>query len=319
MYKPTKSILLIIFLYVLSCQTSQALIEDEHLAAFKYYSKAVEQQEAKNYEDALKFIDQAISVNNRIASYFALKGDINNQIKNYNNALEAYKKAKELRSFYPEIYVKSAIIYYKQQKFDEAIKDYRKAFALQPENLDLFIRIADCYIQLNEFEVALNQLGDYKTQIEKINKTLSADYFIMSAKIDFERNEFEKVVLAMGEARIKKKLNRNEIVFYLKSLIETNALEDAYKLASYDYKDIISASDFNFVRGLYYYKKNNMNDSKNQLLLCTEGNTVIYEAYKLLAEIYEKEEMNAESVKILEQGISFKNNRLINHGLTFIK
>ena len=271
----------------------------------------MEQLQAKNYEDAISYIDEAIKASNRIAVYYELKGDIFTSMDSLGRALSAYDKAKGLRSFYPQIYIKTADIYYSRNNYDMAIKDYRKAIAQRPEEPVIYLSLILCYIQQREYEVAQNLLQEYKTQATKQKQHLDPEYYVLSAKIDFENTRYKDVVFSMDIARKLRKLTRNECIFYLRSLVEIGRLDDAYALLL-DYKDTLFESDTHFIRGLYYFEQNNFKDAKIQLELSVQKKTKIYEAYQLLAEICRQKGDIKQADEYLAGAEQYKSYRLIN-------
>jgi tetratricopeptide (TPR) repeat protein len=280
---------------------------------FKFYSRAMEQYQQKNYSDALGFIDEAIQSNDRIAVYFELRGDIYSEMDSLDRALGAYSDAKSRRSFYPEIYIKTGDIYYKENKYDAAIRDYRKAIAQRPEEPETYLSLVQCYLQQREYDVAENLLGEYNSQTIKQNKRIKAEYYVLQAKIYFENEEYEQVALSMDIARKMRQLTRNECIFYLRALVELGRLEEAYSLAL-EYKNILLESDSHFIRGLYYFRQDNLRDAKIQLEKSIQKKTKIYEAYTLMAEIYNQKDNTEEAQKYLQSAEPYKSFRLINIG-----
>lgn len=306
---------LITYLFIpylmLSCYPQMQEKRDPDIA-FKYYSRAVEQLQAKNYPDALDYIDQAIDKNARIAKYYELRAEINFRQNLYDDAINDYKNAVALRSFYPEAYINMGFIYQKMERYDDAIRSYRKALAQTPQDLYLMLSIADNYIQQNYLDIAQNQLNDYLTDVNKNKKEINREFYVLQAKINFEKGAFGEAVRNINIAKKYTPLNRNECLFYLRSLIETGALEEAYTQAGQQYKDILKESDFHFIRGLYYKRQNNLKDARTQLELSVDKKTAIYEAYTLLAEIYNIMGETELEKEIQDKADKLSNKRLIN-------
>jgi Tfp pilus assembly protein PilF len=308
-HKNTHAVLIILFTALACSPVSQNKEKEDN--GFKSYSRAMEQMQAKNYTDALDFIDEAIKINDRIAAYFELRGDIFSAMDSLDEALNAYSDAKNRRSFYPEIYIKTGDIHYKRNNYDAAIRDFRKAIVQRQEEPVTYLSLILCYIQQREYDVATNLLQEYSTQVTKQNKRIDPGYYILQAKIQFENKKYEDAILSMETARKIKKLSRNECIFYLRSLVDVGRLEDAYQLAL-EYKDVLLESDSHYIRGLYYFKKNNYKDALTQLELSIQKKTKIYEAYELLAEIYNKNGDKALADKSLNNAKPYKSYRLIN-------
>ncbi|NOG44106.1 MAG: tetratricopeptide repeat protein [Calditrichaeota bacterium] len=281
------------------------------------FSRAVEQYHAVNYEDALDYINQAIKANGRIAGYYELKGDIQTKQGKLKAAIVDYDKAKSLRSFYPEVFLKSAKNYFRLQEYDHAIRNYKKAFVQEPQQISILLNLAECNLQLTELNLAMNILKEYIMHCEKQSKLAERFYYVLFAKIKFEQELFEDVISSMVLARQNGPLNRNEGLFYVRALIQENELENAYRLATIDLKNELKAAEIHFIRGLYYYHLNNFKDAKNQLELSIANNTIVFEAYETLSNIYKQENDFDRAQEVLKQGEKYRSFRFINYGLSY--
>lgn len=306
----SKIIFLLAWLTVSACTSYKK--ESPSINTFRTYSLAVEQYQAKNFEEALKYVNEALSSNNKIAQYYELKGDILSGMTEYSRALIAYEKSRELR-FTPSIIVKTGNTNFKLKKYNEAVHNYKLAYAQNPQQTELLLLLLDCYIQQNELELAVNQLAEYKKTLEKRNLQADPYYYIIVAKIQFERANYTEAAEAVDKAGGAK--NRNEAVFYLRTLFYINNQEKAYKLATKEYNKILSQADIHFFRGLYYYKQGNYNVAKTQLELSVQQRAQIAEAYKLLSDIYFGENNASKAAETIENSKKFSVERIINIGL----
>lgn len=311
----TQSILLgiLISISLYSCNPGSREQQDTD-NGFTFYSRSAEQFQAKNYHDALAYINEAIKINDRIAVYHELKGDIYYRLDSLNQALKAYASAKSKRSYYPEIYLRTGDIYYKKNDYNSAIRDYRKAIAQSPDEPDLLLKLILCYIQQYEYDVAANLLQEYNTDVTKLNKPVQPEYYVLLGKIQFEKANYQDVVKSIDKTRQIRKLTRNECLFYLRALIEVNKLEEAYSLATKEYKDILVESDVHYIRGLYYYSQQNFQDAEIQLEQSIQKKTKIHEAYILLADIYSQKGQEQLAEQSIQNAEKYKSYRLINIG-----
>lgn len=314
-YKPSfislsyKIVVVFLILFLTNCQTGR---RSESANIFRSYSNAIEQYQAKNYQDALNYINEAIAANTKIAQYFELKGDILFSSNEPKLALKEYIKAKELR-FSPGILIKIGNTYYRLNDLDSAVKNFRRASAQKPEQTGTLLLLVNCYIQQQEHELALNQLKDYKKQNEKLKIPINPYYFILLGKVYYEKGMFKECTEAVEKVSIKK--NRNECLFYIMALYKINEYERAYRLVTIDYSNILLDSDIHFFRGLYYFLVKNFNVAKIQLELSVNDDTEIIDAYKLLSDLYIKEGKDHQASEILAIGNSIPKKRDINIGL----
>ncbi len=307
---------LVIFVTLQFCQPANQSKSTKNIA-FKMFSRAVEQYQAYNYEDALDYINKAIESNRRIASYYELKGDIHTRQGKLEEANQEYDRAKALRSFYPEVYLKSARNYFQLGDYPKSIRNYKKAIAQRPQQTNILLKLAECTIQQNELVLAENILSDYELQIQKQKQVIEKLYYVLFAKIKFEEGDFDKAVSLIDIAYKTSSLSRNEAVFFSLALIEIKQFEKAYRLATVELKNELHQSDINFIRGLYYFHQNNFKDAKTQLELSIKNKTTLFEAYSTLAKIYLHDGDSEEADKVTLQGKPFANQRLINFDLGY--
>jgi len=222
-----------------------------------------------------------------------------------------------LRSFYPDVYLKSGWNSFKIQKYNLAIRYYKKALVQRPKQVNILLNLAECNIQLKELALATNILNEYLMHINKQKKVAERKYYILLSKIKFEENDFDAVIASMHFAQINSSLSRNEAVFYIFALIKVKQPEQAYRLATKDYKDVLLPSDIHFIRGLYYYDQTNLKDAKTQLELSIKNKTTVFEAYSLLSKIYSQDGNSKKANEMLEKSLPFENQRLINFSLGY--
>jgi tetratricopeptide (TPR) repeat protein len=304
-YKPLK--ILLCFIFFCGCFGYKS--QSPSINTFRSYSLAIDQYQSKNFDEALKYIDEAIASNNKIAQYYELKGDILSAKYEFKAALAEYEKSKGLR-LTPAILLKTGSVLGKMDRYPEAVREYKFAYAQGPQQTEILLLLVNCFIQQKELELALNQLKDYKMTVEKQQKEINPVYYILSAKILFEKREYSNSVIQVEKATGPK--NRNECIFYLRALFYTNNHEKAYKLVTNEYQNILTQADIHFFRGLYYVKNENHNVAKTQLELSVKNRSQIFEAYELLTAIYISENNSDLARETSEAGEKFRQDRLIN-------
>ena len=297
-----------LLLVVLQCSPGQIRPGDDS-NAFRYYSRSLEAFGEKDYGQALDFINKAIAINDHIAGYYELKGDILSGQKKTDQALRAYRAALQYRSNYLGVQVKIARIYFDKKAFIKARRAYKKAIALAPEKIDLLLPLASCFLRSGEYGVTRNVLADYK----RLNGEAPADtsYFILMAKTAFETKAYGKVVNMARQAINNGVRQRTLFLVYLRALFYTHKMEKAYEILVHTAKPFLLKSDVHFFRGLYFARQHNRKDAMVQLRLAVEGGTTIYEAYDLLAGFLDGKKADA----IRAKGQKWKNGRLILGGL----
>ena len=307
--KASKLSILLLAISLTFCQTGR---RSSSANVFLSYSMAIEQFQSNNYEDALKYINEAIGANNKIAQYFELKGDIYIASNEPKKALREYQAAKELR-FSPGILIKLGNTHYQLDDLISAVKNFKTAYNQKPEWTETLLLLVNCFIQQKEYELAINNLKDYKKQSDKINRSIMSEYYILYGKVYYEKSMFKECVKIVEEA--KGSINRNESIFYLNALFEIGEYERAYNLVINDLGTTLHLSDIHYFRGLYYYSVGNFGVAQIQLELSVNNNISISRAYLLLAQLYEKDGDIKRANELKESGKEFENQRIINIGL----
>ncbi len=300
--------LILLILLLTSCQTNR---RSDPSNVFRSYSRAIEQYEAKNYQDALNYINEAIKANNKIAQHFELKGDILMDSGEPIRALKEYKTAKDLR-FSTGILIKIGKTQYQLKDIEAAVKNFRTAYAQKPGKTEILLLLVNCFVQQKEYVLALNQLQEYKKQCEKFNIVLNSEYYILLGKIYYEKELYNECIVAVEQAAGKR--SRNQCFFYLMALFKEKMYDKAYNLVTKDFNNVLLESDVYFFRGFYYYSVNNYNVAKTLLELSVDSNTKIMEAFNILSVLYEKEGDIEQAKQLKESANSLQNIRVINIG-----
>jgi tetratricopeptide (TPR) repeat protein len=66
-------------------------------SVFDYYNRANVQLQSKNYNEAIRLLDQALLIKRNYAEAFAMKGDCHYYLKEYPKAIENYKRAGKVK------------------------------------------------------------------------------------------------------------------------------------------------------------------------------------------------------------------------------
>ncbi len=249
--------------------------------ALKYYSKALDAFQQKEYGRALGYIDTTIQANNRIAGYYELKGDILARLERPGPAEKAYGNALSLRSHYDGVLEKLGDLNFAQKKFEQAVDYYQKAFAQNSKKLKLLLKSAEAYIQMSEFSIAKNLLDDYKKLARKHKLKLKSGFFKEHARLMFEWGKYFTVITDLKVVERHRRLNRNLILIYIQSFYNTGQLEEGYNMATEIYKRALSPADVHYFRALYYLNMKNRKDGQTQLRLALKKGCEIPDAYRM--------------------------------------
>jgi len=259
-----------------------------------YYAESQEAYDEHNYPLAIQKIDYAIGLNNNLAQFFQLKGDIHKAQNEDERAIEAYKTAIKIRSNFIEVHEKIAGIYEKQKQFDEAIRYYKRAYGLEPLRIDLILKIVNCYIQWNEMDVAEYQLNAYKKSAIEQNVPLPDQYYKLYSEVLFLTKRYEESLNTL------KKVNQTDsLTFYLYGK-NYYALKDFSTGVTYFNKllsDDKNNGSWYFYRGIYFFNQRDYEDAKGQFEYGLKLDETLYEAHYYLGKILSDEGDEAGALK----------------------
>lgn len=227
--------------------------KDDYLPA--YYGLVEISQIEKEYAKGLKIINLILSINNKEAYAYYLKGKLLKYMQLNNEALHEFKKAVELVPTAPEFYYEIADLYYSQKWYDEALSYIIKTIDYS-ENLKYY----KLYLKILK---GLNKQEKIKELVENImlknsNDTealfLAGEYYLsvgddkgvnIIETILKSNPTFEEGLELVAEYNLNNGNNDNAIQLYerLLALNENSGL-------------------YNFKIGIAYYHKN---DFKNAL------------------------------------------------------
>lgn len=205
------------------------------ISASDWYSKGIDFQNNKDYDNAIYAYTQAIACNPKYTEAYNNRG-INYIDKNlFDEAIHDFNKALEMNPRHISSYNNRAIAYDKKGMFDSAIDDCNKAIAINPnffasydnratvynhkglydeaiadcnQALKLNSKVADVY---NVRADAYRQKGMYKEALNDYNKAVSLDSNCVDAFVGRAQlyNALNKTDLALVDFSRAKQINPN--------------------------------------------------------------------------------------------------------------
>lgn len=109
----------------------------------------------KNYDEALKQIDQAINLEPNNASYYSIRGVILHQLNRYKEAIYDENKAIDLEPNNARYYDNRGATLHEMEQYEDAVKDSNKAIDLEQNNADYYDNRAVTLHNLKRYEDAL--------------------------------------------------------------------------------------------------------------------------------------------------------------------
>ncbi|MCA9278314.1 MAG: hypothetical protein H6815_06615 [Phycisphaeraceae bacterium] len=141
----------------------------EHAAGLKSateFDQARQAYFAGVLDQALEHINNSITLNDKVAKSWVLKGRIELDSQNFEGALESFAKATELDETDGEPMYFTGLTYERVGKIQQALDSYLQAFELDDRNAQYIVAVAETYIDNNQLEEAKTFLSDNSESFE---------------------------------------------------------------------------------------------------------------------------------------------------------
>lgn len=284
---------ILLFTVIICSCNPYSLPEDKSVdaseTAYAHYMQAVEYFDSKDYDNALQEINVVIENNSRFALFYKFQGDIYTAKYDYNSALAAYNNSIKYRSNFPEAHNKIGQIYLNMGQYEEALKAFRKVRVNDPSDLSVFLKIAQCYMEMGELEVAYNELADYRRLKLVSSEKLDPEYHRLLGITFFRFKRYNDSIKELEEFR--RTDNRNMYVLELlgKSYYQVDEFEKGLSYFNQLIKLDENSGEWYMYRGIYFYRKSNLEDAESQLLYALELDDTLDDAHLFLGKIYESQ------------------------------
>jgi len=155
--------------------------------AYKYYVKAIDYGDAKEYKKAIKYYKKALKIDPDFPFAWDNLGLVYRKTEQYDKALEAYAKSMELMPGNRTPIMNSAVVYTYKKEWDKAIQMYKKLVEIDESDPEIYYGIAQVYAHKKELEKALDNMckaynlylqqeSPYRSDAEKF---ISYVYYLM--------------------------------------------------------------------------------------------------------------------------------------------
>jgi outer membrane protein OmpA-like peptidoglycan-associated protein/tetratricopeptide (TPR) repeat protein len=147
--------LMLLFAFQLSAQSLGKSLRTKSSKAKKQYEKAIKSVEERNFQDAIVFLDAAISIDPEFFEAWAVRGDCYMFSGNCSKALESYYKALEIDpDYYPPLLYLTGLQEYQCEKYREAV-DHFNAYIQHPKANPGKVRLVNDYLANANFALEM--------------------------------------------------------------------------------------------------------------------------------------------------------------------
>ncbi|MFN3315203.1 MAG: tetratricopeptide repeat protein, partial [Raineya sp.] len=210
-----------------------------------------------NYEQAIRFLEQALEQGFQNDSFFIYLAETYKNLDKPKLALQFYEKALETAEIDQknEIYFLRANFFYEREEWSKAHKDLEMILAVQPRFWKAYKLKAEIYFRQEKDKECIDYLLQYFQRIPDKKKILPTDYSLLASCYAHQK-QLPKAVEAMGKAinldKENPELYFERASYFIQQKNYTKALQDAEKAVELDGFDLVYFRQRAF---LYYQLK----------------------------------------------------------------
>ena len=249
---------------------------------YAHYLEGLEAYRAEDYTLALEKVNQALKLNNNLAQFYQLKGNIYRRLFDYDQALLAYQNALKKRSNFTDVHETMGDIYQELGQYDEAVRAFKRVTVLDPSQIEIILKIANCYILWEELEVAQHHLDNYEKSAAHHAVKLSDKYFLLRGEVLFRMGHYDQSITFL-----KKIGTTSKRAYHLlgKNYYELNEFESGVTYFNNLLHLEKENGEWYFYRGIYYYNKQDYNDALGQFQIALSLDSNLVEVHYYLGKI----------------------------------
>ncbi len=267
-------------------QVAKTSVSAQPKSAFRYYENALVAKFDGHWQEALKQVNKAIALNDKISLFFILKAQIFDSLHQADSAIYAYQQALNIRPHAPDVLQKIGELYIAKGERQTGILYLKKAFAFDETQTDILLRIARLYLNVDSLRLAQDVLSDYEVRMELAHSPPKPSFYLMEGDMAYEKGDWALAAHYFKACPCKKCFSREQAV---------RAFDVFFKIRDYDaYFALLIGVDKQkfkngtlfYYRGLYYKVIGNLSEAQHQFELALKHGNTKPELFWELAQIY---------------------------------
>ncbi len=266
--KVSNKILILIFAtltVITGCYQLEQTKQTPPPSAYFYYQQALENRIAGDLDGALKMVNKALRLNNRISLFYVLKGQIFDSLKMVDSAFYYYKASLTYRSHSPEVLVRLAELSLEGGNLDQAVHFYRKAYVEEPDSIHLLLKICQIHLKENQLLKAQNVLDEYRITQKRRKQNFSPFYYINLADLALMKGDSAEAARNYALSGCGKCLSERQAEWAFEVLLKKKQLSAYFNLLSgLQSNKAFPESRLFYYRGLYYQALGNHKEALHQ-------------------------------------------------------
>lgn len=205
----------------------------------------------KNYEDAAKFIEEAVAQDSKDRDFLVVCGDVYFELDNYNSAINMYNQALKIKSNDWEVLSKIAESYSLKKEHQKALDYYNKAIGKVKENSREYYKLKLDYANALIRTDSLKKAELIITQVKAKNPK-NPDAFVMLGNLYFAKQIFAlaennyKEALELDPSNLSARANLAESYYWLgNGEKDTTLMNEYYRRCLEEYNKVTTAEPKN--------------------------------------------------------------------------
>lgn len=186
--------LLICLIFCACASTQNKKTSEKENPAQDEFDKAVISLNYNLFDEAIRYLNNAITLDASNPQYHYTLGLAYFQKKDYSQAEQAFKKCLILQPEHIMALNSLGVVYQEMKLFDKAEEQYKKAFSID-ENFDSACNLSRLYLEQDKLEPALNYI---RTALQKNNN--SAEAFNIQGVILNKTGRFPEAIQSLLQA-----------------------------------------------------------------------------------------------------------------------
>lgn len=164
---------------------SDVIVKDPN-NSINYYRRALFFYQETEYDQAMADIERAINIDDLVAEYFYLEGNIYYDDKKFEDAFRSYQSAVELDNKHVEALLKLSSLELALENYQLALDMVNKALKVEPMNADAYYLKGFIYLNGGDTAIAISS---YRTAVE-VNSDHYNTYIMLGKLYALEKHEY---------------------------------------------------------------------------------------------------------------------------------
>ena len=285
----------------------QQLLQDHPDDIDLWHISGVISAQLKQFDQALKYIDEAIVRNPKVAVFYNSKGNVLLRQHALDSAQEAYQQAIRLKTDYAVAYSNLGNCLYRQGKLIAAEKAYQKALHFEPNLVDAHYNFGILLAKLGEHKQAI----DHLIRVTQAKPNFNAAYHQL-AQVYLNQGDYPNAIDCFYQ-QLERGGDQADIYHDLgQALFQANQIDDAIKALEKALVLGTTETDCNHLLGNAFVASNDLDKALNYYLRQLEIEPIVATYYNI-GVIFMTKQRHKEAIEYFNHAVKLDPDYLPSH------